>query len=47
MTTRKPNSPSAARDTVPDFEDEDDTEWEDDFASIGDCDHDRESTRAN
>jgi len=32
---------------VPDFEDEDDAEWEDDLASIGDGDDDLESAHAN
>ena len=43
----KPQRPATPRDTVPDFEDEDDAEWEDDLASIGDGDDELESAHAN
>ena len=39
VTPGEPKTPSAPRDTVPDFEDEDDAEWEADLGSGDDDDN--------
>jgi hypothetical protein len=35
-SSSQPKKPLGPRDTWPDFEDEDDDQWEEDFSSIGD-----------